>query len=212
MLMREAPPRDALVAASKGTTMSSRTVYYLPGAGGQIHTGLGQGILDRGFDLVGRETRGDFKSLPFQDKIDLIASDLQSGFWSEDARVVCNSFGAYLFLHAQAGMNPFPGHLLLLSPIVGHFVNEDRMMGFVPPRSDRLMELAERGQFPTPARAQIHVGEEDWQSNPVAVKRFGSAAGIPVTIVAKKGHMLGRDYVGRLIDAWVGSPNIDHAS
>lgn len=50
------------------------------------------------------------------------------------------------------------------------------MMGFVPPRSDRLMELAERGQFPTPARAQIHVGEEDWQSNPVAVKRFGSAA------------------------------------
>jgi uncharacterized protein len=37
--------------------------------------------------------------------------------------VVCNSFGAYLFLRAQAGMSPFPGHLLLLSPIVGNFVN-----------------------------------------------------------------------------------------
>ena len=66
--------------------MSPRTIYYLPGAGGQIHTGLGQGLLDCGFDLAGRETRGDFKLLPFQDKIDLIARDLQSGFWTEDAR------------------------------------------------------------------------------------------------------------------------------
>ena len=181
--------------------MSPRTIYYLPGAGGQIHTGLGQGLLARGFDLAGRETRGDFKLLPFQDKIDLIARDLQSGFWTEDARVVCNSFGAYLFLHAQADMSPFPGHLLLLSPIVGHFVNEDRMMGFVPPRSDRLMELAESGQFPTPTKAHIHVGEEDWQSHPDAVVRFGKATGIPVTIVAKRGHTLGKEYVGHVLDA-----------
>lgn len=197
---------DAAIASIRSNEMTRRTIYYLPGAGGQIQTGLGQGLLDRGFDLVGRETRGEFKLLPFQDKIDHIARDLQSGFWTEDARVVCNSFGAYLFLHAQAQMSPFPGRLLLLSPIVGHFVNEDRMMGFVPPRSDRLMELAESGRYPTPMNAQIHVGEEDWQSHPDAVSRFGQATGIPVTIVARRGHTLGEEYLGKLLDRWLGRP------
>ena len=41
-----------------------RTVYYLPGHGGQLATGLGQGLMDRGFHVAGRETRGDFRSLP----------------------------------------------------------------------------------------------------------------------------------------------------
>lgn len=184
--------------------MTTQTLYYLPGAGGRIQTGLGQALLDRGFDLAGRETRGEFQRLEFQQKIDLVARDLQAGFWRENARVVCNSFGAYLFLHAQAQMSPFPGRLLLLSPIVGHFVNEDRMMGFVPPRSDRLMDLAESGRFPTPMNAQIHVGEEDWQSHPDAVSRFGQATGIPVTIVAGRGHTLGEEYVGKLLDQWLG--------
>jgi hypothetical protein len=183
--------------------MNKRTIYYLPGAGGQIQTGIGQGLLDRGFDITGRETRGEFKNLEFRQQIDLVANDLQSGFWTDDAKVICNSFGAYLFLHAQAGLDPFPGHLLLLSPIVGHFVNEDRMMGFVPPRSRRLMELAASGDFPMPKKAEIHVGEQDWQSHPDAVRRFGEATGIPVTFVPNRGHALGKDYVGKLLDQWL---------
>lgn len=46
------------------TTISRQTVYYLPGFGGQLATGLGQGLMDRGFDVTGRETRGDFRDLP----------------------------------------------------------------------------------------------------------------------------------------------------
>ena len=34
----------------------SNTVYYLPGRGGEITTDLGQGLLDRGFSVTGRET------------------------------------------------------------------------------------------------------------------------------------------------------------
>ena len=66
-------------------------VYYLPGAGGELRTGLGQGILSRGFDVMGRETRGDFQRLEFQEKIDLVAQDLLKYFWRPDAHVVCNS-------------------------------------------------------------------------------------------------------------------------
>jgi hypothetical protein len=41
---------------------SAKTVYYLPGYGGQLGTGLGRALMDRGFDVAGRETRGDFRS------------------------------------------------------------------------------------------------------------------------------------------------------
>ena len=45
------------------------TVYYLPGMGGHLNTGLGKGINDRGFQIVGRETLGEFQKYSFQDKL-----------------------------------------------------------------------------------------------------------------------------------------------
>ena len=37
------------------------SIYYLPGHGGRLGTGLGEGLLSRGFDVAGRETVGEFK-------------------------------------------------------------------------------------------------------------------------------------------------------
>jgi hypothetical protein len=36
------------------------TVYYLPGMGGRLNTGLAKGINDRGFQLIGR-LNGDWR-------------------------------------------------------------------------------------------------------------------------------------------------------
>jgi hypothetical protein len=110
-----------------------KTVYLLSGHGGRITNGLGQELSRRGFDVVGRETVGDFKKLNFNEQIEIIAEDLKANFWHEDARVIANSYGAYLFLHAQAMMDAFIGKVLLLSPIVGEFSNQDIRMGFIPP-------------------------------------------------------------------------------
>lgn len=180
------------------------TVYYLPGHGGQLATGLGQGLMARGFKVTGRETRGDFRALPFDEQVQSIMDDLQGHFWRELAQVVCNSFGAYLFLHAQAQMPSFPGRVLLLSPIVGEFTSDNTHTTFSPPRPRRLKVLAEAGQFNTPACCEIHVGEEDWQSIPANVQAFGQLAGISVAVVPKGGHNLGKDYVGPLLDRWLG--------
>ena len=38
---------------------------------------------------------------------------------------------------------------------------------------DRLQALVQGGQYPTMARCEVHVGEHDWQSNPVHVAAFG---------------------------------------
>ncbi len=182
-----------------------RTVYYLPGHGGQLATGLGQGLMDRCFHVAGRETRGDFRSLPFDDQVQVVMQDLQDHFWHEQAQVICNSFGSYLFLHAQAQMPAYVGRVLLLSPIVGEFTNEQTRTSFSPPRPQRLKELAETGQFNAPTHCEIHVGEEDWQSIPANVQAFGRLTGIPVTVVQKGGHDLGKAYVGPLLDRWLPS-------
>ena len=84
----------------------SKTVYYLPGWGGELATGLGQALMSIGFDVTGRETRGDFKAIGFREQVKCVAQDLQDHFWSEEARVVANSFGGYLFLHAQSQLPP----------------------------------------------------------------------------------------------------------
>jgi hypothetical protein len=63
--------------------------------------------------------------------------------------------------------------------------------------------LATAGTFPRLPQAQIHVGELDWQSVPSQVMAFGKAVGIPVTVVENAGHMLGKTYVGGLLDRWL---------
>lgn len=99
---------------------------------------------------TGRETTGDFERLWFPDQLTLTAQDLQTDFWREDARVVANSFGAYLLLHTQAQMESVPGRVLLLSPIVGEFEDAESSRNFSPPRADVLGKLASAGKLPIP--------------------------------------------------------------
>lgn len=181
------------------------TVYYLPGNGGRLETGLGEGLMERGWSIAGRETIGEFRSLRFRDQVAIVAEDLRDHFWREDARVVAVSFGAYLFLHAQSQLPPYVGSVLLLSPILGEVCDDATGMNFVPPMADRLRELAEGGRFPAPSRCHIHVGSEDWQSNPQNALTFGQRVGIGVTVVEGAGHQLGKAYVGPVLDTWLGS-------
>ena len=89
----------------------AKTIYYLPGQGGRLDMRLGPALSARGFDLTGRETRGEFNDLSFSDQVATIVDDLRQYFWQEDAVVIGNSFGAYLFLHAQSHVAAFPGRV-----------------------------------------------------------------------------------------------------
>lgn len=100
-------------------------------------------------------------------------------------------------------MPPYIGRLLLLSPIVGDFNTEGARVGFVPPRSEVLLQLSQSKQFPKPLNSEIHVGVDDWQSNPVNVRAFAEPLNINVTLVNGRGHDLGKDYVGPLLDSWL---------
>lgn len=178
-------------------------IYYLPGMGGRLDAGLGEELLRRGFALSGRETVGAFKKLRFGEQVDAVKQDLVERFWMPEARVIANSFGGYLFLHAQIGLAPFPGKVLLLSPIIGSTAQSATGMRFFPPRADVLKQTAQAGGFPKPDNIEVHVGEEDWQAGPQALVEFCNAVGIEVHTVLGRGHALGADYVGALLEDWL---------
>ena len=182
---------------------SNSTLYYLPGRGGRLDAGLGVALVERNLVVSGRETVGEFASLSFQEQIELVAKDIQANFWHQEAKILANSFGAYLFLHAQTLMPAYLGKVLLLSPIVGEFSNNETGTHFVPPRSRKLKELAQAKKYPTPKSCEIHVGEEDWQSNPEHVSEFGKLLSISVTVVPRAGHMLPKGYVTKILDEWL---------
>jgi len=178
-------------------------IYYLPGRGGRLHTGLGEALLSRGLSLSGRETVGEFAALSFQDQIQLIAQDLKTDFWYESAEVIANSYGAYLFLHALTLLPAFPGKALLLSPIVGEFSNNDTGTHFLPPRAGQLKKLIQSGKYPRPECCQLHVGEADWQSNPQSVTELGELLNCEVKVIPAAGHMLPKEYVNKVLDVWL---------
>lgn len=179
------------------------SIYYLPGRGGRLDTGLGVELINRGYSLSGRELIGDFSRLRFSDQVGCIAQDLQGWFWRDDALVIANSFGAYLFLHAQALLSPFVGRVLLLSPIVGSAADKNSKTSYRPPMAGQLEELILEGAYPTPTSCRIYVGENDWQANPESVMAFANPQGIDVTVVAGCGHMLDKNYVKSVLDDWL---------
>jgi len=126
------------------------TIYYLTGRGGQLNTGVGSGLLDRGFTLRGREMSGKFDTLSIQNQIDLISQDLQDGFWQKESKVIAVSYGAYLLLQALSDHEPYHGSILLLSPVLGGVSSRESMRYFSPPRSDKLQRLIDEEAFPKP--------------------------------------------------------------
>jgi hypothetical protein len=170
------------------------------GMGGHLMQGLGEELINRGLEVTGRELVGDFKSLDFQSQVSLAVEVLRKESLKENSRVIANSFGAYLFLHAQAELEPFAGKVLLLSPIVGEFFDEDTLRTFIPPRSRKIFEMIEIDKFPILLNCEIHAGENDWQSNPQNVNKIGSYFACKVNIVPNAGHILPKEYVKSVLD------------
>jgi len=180
-----------------------KSIYYLPGRGGRLCTGLGQFLLQRGYDVTGRATVDEFNGLSFAEQVDTVAQDISSHLRDTNSRIIANSFGAYLFLHAQIQLAPFIGKVLLLSPIVGESTNETTATSFVPPRAEQLFELASNDKYPKPLNCEMHVGSLDWQCNPENVQKLAGLINVKAFVVDGAGHILPKIYVGPLLDRWL---------
>ncbi len=179
------------------------SIYYLPGRGGEIDAGLGMAISQRGYQVTGREVTNDLARFDFGQQIEIIRHDLRKHYWYTGAQVVAVSYGAYLLMHALSGLPKFPGKVLLLSPILGGATDEKSWSSFTPPRPDRLMKQIYAGKFPRPAEIEIHVGDSDWQSNPIRVSQVEEHLDAECFYAIDTGHTLGTNYVSRVLDHWL---------
>jgi len=136
------------------------SIYFLPGHGGRISNGLGQELGRRGFDVMGRETLGDFKKLRFDAQVETVAEDLKASFWHHDALVLANSYGAYLLLQALSLSESFPGKVLLLSPIVGEFSNEKPAWVSFHPMPKGFKNWLKAANFHCPDAAKSMLGQK----------------------------------------------------
>jgi hypothetical protein len=186
--------------------MVGRRIYFVPGRGENQNESLGKAIGDTGYEVYGRSIVSSFERLRFSEQLKMIRSDIETDFWNHAAILIARSYGAYLLLHALADMSPFPGRILLFSPVLGKAtsVQEKRLFISIPPQAEKLHDLAKAGRFPAPKYMEIHTGAEDRGCDPVLAKEFAST--IPNTklfIVAGTGHRLEEAYVRKALDSFL---------
>ncbi len=180
--------------------MANKRVYFLPGRAESLVAGLGQLITKMGYSIHGREMVSDFARLRFAEQLALIRSDLEPAVWHSEAVLIGRSYGAYLLLHALADMEPFPGKILLCSPVLGAAIAKNGFYGSLPPRAEKLVKLATRNGFPAPLYMEIHTGAEDNGCDPLLTARFASLVGnTKLNVVPGAGHELREDYLQRVL-------------
>lgn len=158
---------------------SNKLIYYLPDDGELIHSNFGEYILSSGYDLFGRETIGNFRSIGFDSQILKIVSDLSADFSDKDLHIVAHSYGAYLLLHALVHLGTsFEFKITLLSPILGPIKDSTSLLNFIPPKSDRLFQLANFFKFPILNNCRIYIIPHCSMLDVEAISKFSQLTGI----------------------------------
>ncbi len=167
-------------------------VYYLPGRYEPLSSGPGGIVLEAGMRLSGRTLPGDLGGLAFDEQTAVVRSDLTAFFLRPEALAIGRSYGAYLLLHALAGLAAFPGHVLLFSPVLGAAVARRDMglYGVIPPRAGELEQLAGRGAFPAPASLDIYLGDADPGCSVEFADELATMIGGRLHVVSGVGHDL----------------------
>lgn len=91
----------------------------------------------------------------------------------ESANVVANSYGAYLLLLSLIDRGRLPVRMLLLSPVLGRAINEERMLFSRPPREATLHRAIEQERIGLPQHLEIVTGESDEICDPALATWVG---------------------------------------
>ncbi|OAD19232.1 hypothetical protein THIOM_005150 [Candidatus Thiomargarita nelsonii] len=175
-------------------------VYFLPGRGDKLNEFIGSSLVEMGIDVYGREILSDFARLHFPQQIEIIKNDLKCQFWHEQSNLIGDSYGAYLLLHALVELAPFPGRILLLSPVLGKAIDKKNLFISSPPRSKKLLQLAEQKKFPIPSYLEIHTGAKDNGCDPLLAKKISSLISrSKIYIVEGEGHRLNNNYLKQVL-------------
>ena len=161
-------------------------IRYITGRGGSGIGGLSAYLatLDDDYDVLPIDP--EFLLQDIQRQVDSAREfiNLDSG------NVIANSYGAYLLLLSLIDQPPLPVRTLLLSPVLGRAISEERMLFSRPPREKTLHQAISEQRLAMPAHLEIVTGEEDEICDPALARQVGKQLGINVSILPNEGHML----------------------
>ena len=161
-------------------------IRYITGRGGSGIGGLSAYLatLDDDYDVLPIDP--EFLQQDIQGQVDTTREfiNLESG------NVIANSYGAYLLLLSLIDQPPLPLRTLLLSPVLGRAISEERMLSSRPPREKTLHQAVSEQRLGMPDHLEIVTGEEDEICDPALARQIGKQLNIPVSILPSEGHML----------------------
>jgi pimeloyl-ACP methyl ester carboxylesterase len=176
-------------------------ILYITGRNGHSHRGLGKYLNSLTGSFSGISLDPVFLRQPFDVQVANIQTTIDSPV---DHKIVANSYGGYLLMHALID-RPEVGHdILLLSPVLGKAISLESMSFSRPPGANRLLAALEHGRIAKPRHMEIHTGEVDHSCCPLLAAKF--AEGIPADrfeLIPGQGHMIDRPIVQSIIDDFI---------
>ena len=171
-------------------------IRYITGRGGSGIGGLSAYLatLDDDYDVLPIDP--EFLLQDIQGQVDSIREFIDL----DKVNVIANSYGAYLLLLSLIGQPPLPVRTLLLSPVLGRAISEERMLFSRPPREKTLHQAISEQRLGMPDHLEIVTGEEDEICDPALARKIGKQLNVPVSILPNEGHMLVPSSVERALN------------
>jgi pimeloyl-ACP methyl ester carboxylesterase len=177
----------------------TKLLRYITGRGGSGVGGLNAHLktLDDDYDVLPIDA--DFLQRDIQGQIDTVREFILL----DKADVVANSYGAYLLLLALIDQPPSNIRVLLLSPVLGRAISEERMLFSRPPREKTLRKAIAEQRLGMPDHLEILTGAKDEICDPALAQQVGEQLGISVSILHDEGHMLEPSSVERALSRFL---------
>ena len=174
---------------------TDQLVIYITGRGGDANKGLGAYLKTIEPNRIGLSVNNIFLSLPFEQQISTI-NDLLHRFDSSNTSIIANSYGAYLLTSAFIDKPAIASQVLLLSPLLGLTLVEEKFYSR-PPNQRSWSEALEQGRMTKPRYLEVCAGELDGGAcSPTVVMEFSELIKADqVQLIPEQGHQLDRSNV-----------------
>ena len=175
--------------------MGTSLIRYITGRGGSGIGGLSAYLATLTDDYDALPIDAGFLQQDIQQQVDAVRGfiDHPSG------NAIANSYGAYLLLLSLIDQPPLPIRTLLLSPVLGRAISEERMLFSRPPREKMLHKAIAEQRLGMPDHMEIVSGAEDEICDPALATKIGEQLGTKVAILAGEEHMLRPHVVSRYL-------------
>ena len=179
--------------------MRASLIRYITGRGGSGIGGLSAYLatLEDDFEVLPIDSM--FLQQNIQEQVDKTREFIKLG----SGNIIANSYGAYLLLLSLIEQPPLPIRVLLLSPVLGRAISEERMLFSRPPREKTLLKAIAEQRLGMPNHMEIVTGAEDEICDPALAAKTGGQLGIEVEILAGEEHMLRPHVVSKYLQRFL---------